>query len=156
MSPERTDLVTAPVLEGIANAGKGKTLAEFDIAPFVRVAHGRRPARPAATRCSRRWRSTSAAWARAARISTTTTQAPRLRGGGGEDPGPAFSPGTRTRRPPRFPDALIDETSLVGPPERIKDRLQAWKAAARDHSIGTLVLAGADANALRIVAEAVL
>ena len=37
MSPERTGLVTEPVLEGMAAAGKGKTLAQFDIAPFVRV-----------------------------------------------------------------------------------------------------------------------
>ena len=45
MSPERTELVTKPVIEG----------------------------RLAATPSSRRWRFTSAAWARAARISTTTT-----------------------------------------------------------------------------------
>jgi hypothetical protein len=41
MSPERTGLITEPVLEGMAVAGKGKTLAEFDIAPFVRVAMGK-------------------------------------------------------------------------------------------------------------------
>ena len=41
MSPERTGLVTEPVLEGMAAAGKGKTLADFDIAPFVRVAMGK-------------------------------------------------------------------------------------------------------------------
>ena len=29
------------------------------------------------------------------------------------------------------PDALIDEISLVGPAERITDRLAAWKDAAR-------------------------
>jgi uncharacterized protein with ACT and thioredoxin-like domain len=51
---------------------------------------------------------------------------------------------------------LIDETSLVGPKERITERLQAWKAVARDHRVGSLVLAGATAEALRVVAEAVL
>jgi hypothetical protein len=54
------------------------------------------------------------------------------------------------------PDALIDETSLVGPIERIRDRLQAWKALAKDRRIAGLILAGADAQALRIIAEAVM
>ena len=40
MSPERTGLITEPVLEGMAAAGNGKSLAQFDIAPFVRVAMG--------------------------------------------------------------------------------------------------------------------
>ena len=39
---------------------------------------------------------------------------------------------------------------------RIRDRLEAWKAVARDHKVGTLVLTGASAEALRVVAEAVL
>ena len=55
-----------------------------------------------------------------------------------------------------MPDALIDEISLVGPNERIRDRLQAWKELAKDHRVGTLVLTGATAEALRVVAEAVL
>jgi hypothetical protein len=54
------------------------------------------------------------------------------------------------------PDALIDEISLVGPKERIRDRLGAWKELADDHRIGSLVLTGATLEALRVVAEAVL
>src|SRR5262249_27722423 len=37
MSPEKAEAITAPVLEGIAEAGGGKTLADFDIAPYVRI-----------------------------------------------------------------------------------------------------------------------
>ena len=55
-----------------------------------------------------------------------------------------------------MPDALIDEISLVGPKERVSDRLQAWKELAKDHRVGSLVLTGATPEALRIVAEAVL
>lgn len=54
-----------------------------------------------------------------------------------------------------MPDALIDETSLIGPKERIKDRLEAWKGLAKDGRVGTLLLVGATPEALRIVAEAV-
>src|SRR5438067_4410099 len=40
MSPEKAGAITAPVLEGIGKAGDGKTLADFDIVPYVRVAAG--------------------------------------------------------------------------------------------------------------------
>jgi alkanesulfonate monooxygenase SsuD/methylene tetrahydromethanopterin reductase-like flavin-dependent oxidoreductase (luciferase family) len=54
------------------------------------------------------------------------------------------------------PDALIDETCLIGPPARIKDRLQAWQELARDHRLGTMLLADANLEAIRVVAEAML
>ena len=53
------------------------------------------------------------------------------------------------------PDAMVDELALIGPPERIRDRLGAWKQAARDHKVGTMILTGANREALRVVAEAV-
>jgi alkanesulfonate monooxygenase SsuD/methylene tetrahydromethanopterin reductase-like flavin-dependent oxidoreductase (luciferase family) len=67
-----------------------------------------------------------------------------------------FLGGKRQQAAAAVPDALIDETSLVGPPARIKDRLQAWQALAQDNRIGTLLLAGATAESARVVAEAVL
>ena len=64
--------------------------------------------------------------------------------------------GRRKEAEAAVPDALIEATSLVGPKERVRERLQAWQAIAKDHRIGSLVLAGADAAALRVVAELVL
>ncbi len=76
----------------------------------------------------------------------------------------AFLGGRRAEAIAAVPDALVDETSLVGSPERIKDRLQAWKeagspprgrldaaerrdrrVAARRRRSGALILAGARA-----------
>ena len=54
------------------------------------------------------------------------------------------------------PDSLVDEVALVGPADRIRGRLQDWKAVAKDGQVGTLVLTGATQQALRVVAEAVL
>jgi hypothetical protein len=55
------------------------------------------------------------------------------------------------------PDALVDEISLVGPPDRIKARLQDWKAASKDGSVGTMLLGGGTSlELLRTAAEAVL
>jgi alkanesulfonate monooxygenase SsuD/methylene tetrahydromethanopterin reductase-like flavin-dependent oxidoreductase (luciferase family) len=51
---------------------------------------------------------------------------------------------------------LIDEISLIGPPARIRDRLQAWQEIAQKNWVGSLMLAGADIAAMRVIAEAVL
>jgi F420-dependent oxidoreductase-like protein len=48
------------------------------------------------------------------------------------------------------PDALVDEVSLCGPRERIRERLAAWNAAG----VTTLMVSG-DAESLRTVAELV-
>ena len=67
-----------------------------------------------------------------------------------------FLDGKRNEAAAAVPDKLIDEISLIGPPARIRDRLQAWHDIAKKNWIGSLVLAGADAAAMRVVAEAVL
>jgi F420-dependent oxidoreductase-like protein len=50
------------------------------------------------------------------------------------------------------PDALVDEVSLVGSSDQIKDRLEAWKEAG----VSTLNVATADINTLRTIAEHVI
>jgi F420-dependent oxidoreductase-like protein len=50
------------------------------------------------------------------------------------------------------PDALVDEIALCGPPERIRDRLAAWRAAG----VSTLICATRQPEALRTLAELVL
>ena len=47
------------------------------------------------------------------------------------------------------PDELADEMSLVGPPERIKERFKAWQ----DAGVGTLLLSPTQPEALRLMAE---
>ena len=68
----------------------------------------------------------------------------------------AYLDGRRKEAIAAVPDSFIDATALVGPAERIKDRLQAWKDSSRDGKIGTMLLGGASIEALRVVAEAVL
>ena len=48
------------------------------------------------------------------------------------------------------PDELVDELALVGPPDRIRDRLAAW----RESGATTLLNSTRDATTLRTVAEA--
>jgi F420-dependent oxidoreductase-like protein len=155
MSPERTGLITEPVLEGMTAGGKGKTLAEFDIAPFVRVAMGKD-----LQACRNALKPEMALYIGGMGARTKNFYNEYVRRMGHEEAAAkiqdAFLAGRREEAAAAVPDALIDETALVGPPEQIKERLQVWKAASRDHSVGTMLLGGASIDALRVIAEAVL
>jgi F420-dependent oxidoreductase-like protein len=50
------------------------------------------------------------------------------------------------------PDDLIDEVALIGPKERIAERLDGWK----DSGVSTIAVAAMDPNAYRVMAELVL
>jgi alkanesulfonate monooxygenase SsuD/methylene tetrahydromethanopterin reductase-like flavin-dependent oxidoreductase (luciferase family) len=143
------------VLEGIAKAGNGKTLADFDIAPYVRIALGNDLA---ACRDAIRPQVALYIGGMGARSKNFYNDAAKRLGyeTAAVEIQNLYLAGRRKEAEAAVPDALIDETSLVGPKERIIDRLQAWKAVARDHRVGSLVLAGATRDALRVVAEAVL
>src|SRR5262249_35752083 len=154
MVPEKAESITAPVLEGIAKAGNGKTLADFDIAPYVRVAMGDDLAA-----CRDAIRPQLALYIGGMGARSKNYYNDLSKRFGYEPAAVAiqelYLAGRRKEAEAAVPDALIDETSLVGPKERIRDRLEAWKELAKDRRVGTLVLTGATREALRVVAEAV-
>ncbi|HEY3912742.1 MAG TPA: LLM class F420-dependent oxidoreductase [Stellaceae bacterium] len=155
MSPEKAEAVTGPVLAGMAKAGHGKTLADFDLAPYVRVAIGDDLAA-----CRNAIRPNFALYigGMGARSKNFYNDLAKRMGyeAAAMQIQDHYLAGRRKEAEMAVPDPLIDETSLIGPKERIRDRLQAWKEIAKDHRVGSLVLAGADVAALRVVAEAVL
>ena len=51
-----------------------------------------------------------------------------------------------------MPDAFVDEVALVGPKERIAERLDAW----RESGVTTLICSTPQVEALRVMAELVL
>jgi alkanesulfonate monooxygenase SsuD/methylene tetrahydromethanopterin reductase-like flavin-dependent oxidoreductase (luciferase family) len=57
--------------------------------------------------------------------------------------------GRRAEAIAAVPDALVDAMSLVGPPERIRERFQAWKSCG----IGTMLVGTAQKEAVRLLAE---
>ncbi len=63
-----------------------------------------------------------------------------------------FLAGKREEAVAAVPDAFADEISLVGPVERIKDRLQAW----RESPVTTLLVTAQDKGQLNSLAELVL
>jgi len=155
MAPEKAETIVDPVLEGMAKAGNGKTLADFDIVPYVRIAIG-----DDVTACRDAIRPQLALYiggmgARSKNYYNDLTKRLGYEAAAVEIQD-HFLEGRRKEAEAAVPDALIDEISLVGPKERIRDRLEAWKAVAKDHRVGSLLLVGATPEALRVVAAAVL
>src|SRR5216684_1172652 len=155
MSPEKADAIVGPIQEGRARAGKPRDLGDFDNAPYVRVSMGDDVAR-----CRDALRPGLAFYiagmgAREANFYNDLTKRLGYEAAAAEIQN-LFLAGKRNEAAAAVPDALIDEISLVGPPDRIRDRLQAWQDIAKDNWVGSLVLVGADIAAMRVIAEAVL
>jgi F420-dependent oxidoreductase-like protein len=155
MSPERAEAIIGPIVEGRRRAGKSPDLADFDNAPYVRVSMGDDLAR-----CRDALRPGLAFYiggmgARTANFYNELTRRIGYEDAAGEIQN-LFLAGRREEAAAAVPDALIDEISLIGPPAMIRDRLQAWQDIAKKGWIGSLVLAGADIAAMRVIAEAIL
>ena len=61
-----------------------------------------------------------------------------------------FFAGKRDEAAAAVPDEFADEISLVGPPARIRERLQVWKKSP----VTTMLAGTTDVEALRVLAEA--
>jgi F420-dependent oxidoreductase-like protein len=154
MAPEKAEAIVGPLREGLAST-PGKTLADFDNAPYVRIRMGDDVA------ACRDAIKPGLAFYIGGMVARSKNFYNDLVKRMGYEAAAAriqdlFLDGKRNEAAAAVPDALIDETCLIGPPARIKDRLQAWQALARDHRIGTLLLADATVESARVVAEAVL
>ena len=154
MSPEKAEAFVKPIQDGRAKAGRSRDLGDFDNAPYVRVSMGDDLAK-----CRDALRPGLAFYiggmgAREANFYNDLTKRIGYEAAAADIQN-LFLAGKREEAAAAVPDALIDEISLVGPPDRIRDRLQAWQDIAKQNSVGSLVLVGADVAAMRVIAEAV-
>jgi F420-dependent oxidoreductase-like protein len=155
MSPEKADQIAQPILTGMQKAGKPADLSLFDIAPYTKI----RVSNDLAA-CRDALRPELALYIGGMGARTKNFYNDYAKQLGYEADAvkiqDLYLGGRQREAAAAVPDKLIDEIALIGPPERIKDRLQAWKTVAKEGKVGTLVLTGATAEALRVVAEAVL
>ena len=155
MSPEKADLIAGPVQQGLAAASIGKSLAEFDIAPYVRIRMG-----DDIQDCRNAIRPELAFYiggmgARSKNFYNDLTKRMGYEAAARQIQD-LFLAGKRDAAAAAVPDELIDETSLVGSKDHIGDRLQAWRAIAKQGKVGTLLLSGVSIESARAVAELVL
>jgi alkanesulfonate monooxygenase SsuD/methylene tetrahydromethanopterin reductase-like flavin-dependent oxidoreductase (luciferase family) len=151
LNPERTDLIEGPVETGLATAGGGKARGDFDLAPFVTVILGddvemcRGPVKAMLALyiggMGARGKNFYNDYAKRLGYEEAATKIQDL-----------YLDGKRAEAMAAVPDTLVDETALVGPRERIADRIEAWKAS----SVDTMLLGAGQPEALQAVAELVL
>lgn len=155
MDPERSDLIEPHVRAGMKRAGRNADLHAFDIAPFVPIHVG--DDLDACRQPVKEWLALYIGGMGARGKNFYNDYAARLGyEGEAKQIQDLFLAGKKAQAAAAVPDKLVDTVALVGPPARIRDRLDVWKAAGRKGSVGTMILMKADVAALRLVAQSVL
>ncbi len=150
-SPDRLSVYDQWLKEGFAQAGGGKGLANFDIAPTVTIRMGDDVS--------------------ACRNEVKPFLALYIGGMGSRDKNFYFNiacrygyeeaahkiqdlylAGKKMEAAMAVPDELVDEVALCGPRQRIAERLEVWKGSG----VTTLICGTSDLNTLRVMAELVL
>lgn len=137
MSPERWDLYAGPIKEGFAKAGGKKSMDNFEVAPFVTCVMG-----PDLEKCRNAVRGNLALYIGGMGARSKNFYNDYARRLGYEDAAgkiqDLYLTGKKAEAMALVPDKLIDDVALVGPKERIADRLKAWKASpVKSMLIGT-------------------
>ncbi|MFM7271676.1 MAG: LLM class F420-dependent oxidoreductase [Actinomycetes bacterium] len=148
-SPERyREAFGGSIDAGFAKAGNGKSLENFDIAPTVTVIVGddvemlRGFVKPMIALyvggMGARGRNFYNALACRYGYEAAAAEIQDL-----------YLDGKKKEATAAVPDELVDEIALIGPKERIRDRLDAWKASG----VGTMIVGAQQPEAIRVMAE---
>jgi F420-dependent oxidoreductase-like protein len=155
MDPDQFKVFQEPIEKGFKAVGGGKSLQQFDIAPFVAVNVG-----DDVKACMAPLREHMALYigGMGARDKNFYTDyATRL--GFGEAARKVqdlYLAGKKEEAAASVPEALVDACHLVGPPARIKDRAQRWIAAGKKGHVGTMLVRSHQPKGLELLAEAML
>ena len=155
MDPNKYDVIGEHIEAGFAKAGGGKSLADFDVAPFVSVAMN--DDLDAAYDSLRPWLALYIGGMGAKGKNFYHDYAARL--GYGDEAGriqDLYLTGQKAEAEALVPKALLDEVALVGPRERIIERLAPWKEAGRKGQVGTMLLGVHDPVVLELFATELL
>ena len=155
MNPQRFDLLKPHLDAGFAKAGSGKTLAHFDVAPMVSVVLG-----DDVDRCRMPIKGMLALYIGGMGARGRNFYNDYARRLGYEEAAETiqdlYLDGKKAEAMAAVPDALVDEIGLVGPADRIRDRVQAWRDAEKSGAVGSMLLGAGQPEALRLMAELLL
>ena len=155
MNPERFDLLEGPINEGFAKAGGGKSLDDFDVAPFVRMAMG-----DDIDACRAQVKQGLALYIGGMGARDKNFYNDYAKTMGYEEAAVKiqdfYLSGAKDAAAEAVPDALVDETALVGPPGHIREQLSRWKAAADRQQVGTMIVAVSNPDEARFLAAELL
>ncbi|MDG1942716.1 MAG: LLM class F420-dependent oxidoreductase [Halioglobus sp.] len=156
IDPNNTgDIVDRYLAEGFAKEGARCTRKEFTVSTFVNVivhddvSEVQEMMKPALARqlggMGSKGKNFYAEFARRMGYSDQVEQIQSL-----------YLKGEKEKAATAVPSELIDLTNLIGPAERIRERLGAWKAAEKRGSLDMMLITSPQPEALKLMAEELL
>ena len=155
MDPNKYSVLGDAIEQGFEKAGNGKGLKDFDVAPFVTVAMN--DDLDAAFDALRPWLALYIGGMGAKNKNFYHEYATRLGYGDAADQiQDLYLSGKKSEAEALVPNELLDEVSLVGPRERIIERLGPWKEAGKRGEVGSMLLGVQDPVVLELLANEML
>ena len=155
MDPTKYDVLGESIEQGFEKAGSGKSLKDFDIAPFVTVAMN--DDLDAAYDALRPWLALYIGGMGAKNKNFYHEYATRLGyGDAANQIQELYLSGKKPEAEALVPNELLDEVSLIGPRERIIERLGPWKEAGKRGEVGSMLLGVQDPVVLELLANEML
>lgn len=155
MDPNKYDVLGESIEQGFEKAGNGKSLKDFDVAPFVTVAMN--DDLDAAYDALRPWLALYIGGMGAKNKNFYHDYATRLGYGDAADQiQELYLSGKKPEAEALVPNELLDEVSLIGPRERIIERLGPWKEAGKRGEVGSMLLGAQDPVVLELLANEML
>ena len=155
MDPNKYDVLGESIEQGFEKAGNGKSLKDFDVAPFVTVAMN--DDLDAAYDALRPWLALYIGGMGAKNKNFYHDYATRLGyGDAANQIQELYLSGKKPEAEALVPNELLDEVSLIGPRERIIERLGPWKEAGKRGEVGSMLLGVQDPVVLELLANEML
>jgi F420-dependent oxidoreductase-like protein len=155
MDPTRYSVIGEHLETGFAKAGNGKSLDNFDVAPFVMVSP--HDDLDAAFDALRPWLALYIGGMGAKGKNFYNDYATRLGYGEvAEKIQDLYLAGSKAEAEALVPDDLLDAVALVGSHDRIRERLQIWKEAGRRGEVGSMLLSAQDPAVMELIAKEML
>ena len=155
MDPTKYDVLGESIEQGFEKAGSGKGLKDFDIAPFVTVAMN--DDLDAAYDALRPWLALYIGGMGAKNKNFYHEYATRLGyGDAANQIQELYLSGKKPEAEALVPNELLDEVSLIGPRERIIERLGPWKEAGKRGEVGSMLLGVQEPVVLELLANEML
>ncbi|MDA1073890.1 MAG: LLM class F420-dependent oxidoreductase [Proteobacteria bacterium] len=154
MDPEKFSVFEGPIKAGFAKAGD-KDMSQFEVSPFVTVIMG-----DDVEKCMIPIRGNMALYIGGMGARDRNFYNNYAKALGFEEAAikiqDLFLSGKRDEAAAAVPAELIDACHLVGPADRIRDRLQRWKEADGKGHVASMLLGCQQPEALALVAETML
>lgn len=153
MNPERFDIFAPDIKAGLEKSGRQRS--DFNVAPFVTAIMG-----DDVSACRFPVKAMLSLYIGGMGAKTKNFYKDYVTAMGYEEAAEKiqdlYLAGKKNEATAAVPDQLVDDIALLGPKERIIERLQAWKDAGKKGDINTMIIGGAQKDVFELIAKEML